>query len=332
MEINKDIIQRYHLGLCNSNEIAAIEAWLESDQVNMTFLEGKELQQLEDTGWEHLGAHLELKQSHIVEVPNSKLKIRRFRLDWQVAAGIAFLLGIGAMYFLYYSGVQNNLNIQTSAQLIYKEIHTKRGEKLRVNLPDGTQVWMNSESTLRFPQQFAKNQRSVSFRGEAYFMVAKNPKKPFMITSKRTRIQVLGTRFNLRDYASEKLSWVVVEEGKVRFSGIAATENLILTANQKGIYEPDAKPVLSSQLVYNTAKYMDWKDNKLVLDNLTLLEICPILERWYGVKLFIADKKLVNKRYTGSFENPGLKQVIESISFALKSKYHQQDNTWILSK
>ncbi|PTS97730.1 hypothetical protein DBR11_16605 [Pedobacter sp. HMWF019] len=332
MEINRDIIQRYHLGLCNPNEIAIVEAWLESDQVSMTFLEGEELQLLEDAGWEQLGEHLELKQNHIVEIPNKKLKIRRFRLGWQIAASIGFLLGISAIYFVYYSSLQKNKAGQVSAKLIYREIHTKKGEKLQVSLPDGTQVWMNSESTLHFPKQFAKDQRSVSFRGEAYFRVTKNPKKPFIITSERARIQVLGTRFNLRDYANEKLSWVVVEEGKVRFSGIAATENLILTANQKGVYEPGAQSVLTSQLVYNTAKYMDWKDNKLVLDNLTLLEICPIIERWYGVKLLIVDEELGNRRYTGSFENPGIKQVVESISFALKSKCRQHNNTWTISK
>lgn len=331
MEINKEIIQRYHLGLCSPKEVAAVKAWLDSDQVNLTFLEEEELQQLEATGWEELTARFDLQSADQGPEPVSISRTRLFSFHWQIAASIVFILGL-SVYFLFNSNRKNHSQAQNSTLVAYKDIHTRRGEKLQVTLPDGTQIWMNSESTLRFPVQFTHNQRRVSFNGEAYFNVAKNPDKPFIITSKRTRIQVLGTRFNLRDYPAEPLSAVVVEEGKIRFSGSGSPENLVLSANQKGTYTESVTPALTAQNVYNTSKYMDWKDNKLVLDNLTLQEIVPILERWYGIKVLIGNPKLNQQRYTGTFKNPTVRQVIESISFALKSKYQQQQNTWTISE
>jgi ferric-dicitrate binding protein FerR (iron transport regulator) len=328
MKINKEIIQRYHLGLCSPNEIAAVEDWLNSDQADMTFLQEPELKQLEKTGWEDLSSRFNLQSGPQIQEPLIHPKKRLFPFNWQIAASIIVLLTTG-VYFLFHFKAEND-STKGSPLLAYKEISTKKGEKLQVILEDGTQVWMNSESTLRFPKQFTLNQRMVSFSGEAYFKVAKNPEKPFIINSKRTKVQVLGTRFNLRDYASETSSAVVVEEGKVRFSGLKGPEHLILTANQKGTYAESVKPLLSMQSVYSTTKYINWKDNKLVLDNLPLKEIVPILERWYGIELKVASPGLTKKRYTGSFENPTVHQVIQSITFALKSRYQQQGNTWII--
>lgn len=328
MEINKDIIERYHMGLCNPRETEAVQAWLKSDQVDMTFLEEQELNELENTGWKKLTERYDL----LPEVPvlTTRQKTRNIGFSWQIAASIAVLLGLGAAYLFFNPTLLSQQKKET--ELSYEKIQTPKGQKLQVTLPDGTQVWMNAESTLRFPRQFSQSQRAISFSGEGYFKVAKNPNKPFVITSNHTKIQVLGTRFNLRDYPGEPSSAVVVEEGKVRFSGLTSAAHLILTANQKGTYSADINPALVAEAVYNTNKYIDWTENKLVLDNLTLTEIVPILERWYGIKLTINYAKLNNKRYTGSFENTGLQQVIASICFALKCNYQQQGQTWIITK
>lgn len=330
MEIDKEIIQRYHLGLCNAKETAAVKAWLTLDDVEMTFINDQELQKLEDDSWAQLATRYKLTSVPVNKKPASSSNY--FRLTWPIAASIVMILGLTIAYLTYNSNLLNNSPKQKTAQVIYKNIRTKKGQKLQVTLPDGTQVWINSESSMRFPQQFTGSKREVSFNGEAYFRVAKNPHKPFIITSNRTRIQVLGTRFNFRDYANENLSTVVVEEGKVRFSGLNHAEKRVLTANQKGTYGTHANPALFVQMVYNTSKYMDWKDNKLVLDNLTLAEIGPILERWYGIQFEVTDPLLKTRRYTGSFENPGIKQVVESISFALHANCQQQQNKWIITK
>lgn len=329
MEINKELIERYHLGLCNPQEIESVKAWLESDQVDMTFPEEEGFEEMVNSGWEKLRERYDLPiQPAMLHVDDPK--IRRLGLNWQLVASVAILLGLSIGYLLFYSDGRSQQHFNT--QLTYKKIQTKKGQKLQVTLPDGTQVWMNSESILRFPSEFRESQRKISFTGEGYFSVAKNPKKPFIITSKRIRIQVLGTRFNFRDYPLELLSSVIVEEGKVRFSALNSPGNLVLTANQKGTFTENSDQALKNQVVYNTGKYINWKDNKLVLDDMTLAEIGSVLERWYGVTLIIKDSKLSRSRYSGSFSNPSLKQVLESICFALKCNFQQQENIWIISK
>lgn len=322
MKIDKELIQRYHLGLCSAQERAAVEAWLDTEETDMTFLEAQQLQDLEDRGWEKL-----------IERPDLQFKTaaqtKILRLRWQIAASITLLTGIGIACFTFRHPQAHQ---QLAAKVSFKEVRTKKGEKLQVILPDGTQVWLNSESSLRFPEQFSTSNRTVSFTGEGYFSIAKNPAKPFTVTSERSSIRVLGTRFNLRDYNGETQSTVVVEEGKIRFSGPDTSKNQILTAGQKGTYKPGMPEGLSSQSVYNVSKYLSWKDNKLVMDNLTLQEIGLVLERWYGIRVLITSPELRNKRYTGSFENPAPKQVIESIAFALKCNYNHQQNTWIITK
>lgn len=325
MEINKEIIQRYHLGLCSPKEAAAIEEWLNSEEVEMTFLNEEELNELENKTWQDIS-----RQQGITPLTTPP-KFNLSGFNWQIAAGIAIILGLTIAYVFFSSNSSHKVR-QEVAQLHYKNIRTKKGEKLQVVLPDDTRVWLNSESSLRFPIHFAGNQRNVSFTGEAYFAVAKDPDKPFRITSNRVAIQVLGTRFNLRDYTNESYSSVVVEEGKVRFSGVKSAKNIILTANQKGTYKANSNPELATTKVYGTSKYLGWKDNKLVLDNLNLQEILPILERWYGVELTLADSTLASNRYTGSFDNPNLKEVIESICFALKINYQQRKDIWIINK
>lgn len=326
MEVTKELIRKYHLDQCTEAEKQAVEAWLESEDAELSYPEGVNLDGYETKGWEKIAARYDFDQNRAFKLPVATYKKSILKPFWLPAAAcLAIVLMLGLAYKLF-----NNIK-EPALVLSYQTIEVKKGEKRFVQLVDGTQVWLNAESSLTFPKEFIGTKRAVNLTGEAYFRVAKNPKKPFIITSPRTTTKVLGTKFNLRDYQNEDKSELVVEEGKVSFSATKTNNNLILTANQKGVLNSKNKLSLTQNIDFS-GKYIDWKDNKLILDDLTLEEIKPILERWYNIELVISKKGLSKERYKGSFNNPSIKEVLTSICFAIRSEYTQQNKTFIIGK
>jgi len=331
MQINKELIQRYHLGQCSEEEQQMVEQWLESDEAEVSFPEGADLPAMEAKGWKKISSRYHLSdksrspaREHPVKLTAGNTSRRRYKMIWQLAACMALVVAAAVFYV-------TGTNPGQSGGLAYQQIRADKGQKLNVTLPDGTLVWLNSESSLKYPVKFGTGPRKVQFTGEAYFSVAKDPAHPFIITTSKTSIRVLGTKFNVREYGTETATSVVVAEGRVRFGGIASPEHLILTVNQRGIFSVHGKDstTLDKDKVF-AEKYLAWKNNELILDNQSLAHVKLTLERWYNVKITIHSEKLSRERYSGSFSNPSLKQVLESISFAVKCSYKQEGRVYTM--
>ncbi|EDM36953.1 putative anti-sigma factor [Pedobacter sp. BAL39] len=328
MKINKEIIQRYHIGQCSPEERELVEAWLMNDDVEWSYPEHVSLDHLENKGWEKLSGRFKFQQQStapLAEQTNTPV-VSTFdtkRKKWSTSLGIAaslLLIAAAGYFFLNFQRYKNSPAVQ------YRQVAAKNGEKVTLKLPDGTLVHLNSGSTVRFPNRFPDTARMIDFSGEAFFDVAKDPSKPFYISTRNTSIKVLGTHFNLRCYPSEIFTAVVVAEGKVRFMGPKGHAHLILTANQMGLFStPPVHDATSTGNMVKTNvyanKYTSWKEDQLILDNMTVEEILPVLERWYNVEVEIKNNRLIKERYTGSFLKPALTDVLESISFALKCHY-----------
>lgn len=325
MEVTEELIRKYHLGECSDAEKLAVEKWLDSEDFQMSYPEDADLNDEQQKGWAKLSTRYGIAQDQVSETPKDKKTHLNVKLWIPVAACLALVFAFGLNHYFFSN------KVQTADTLNTQVVNAKKGEKKHLILPDGTEVWLNSESTLSFPKEFTAVKRAVDLEGEAFFKVTKNPAKPFIISSARSTTKVLGTRFNLRDYQNEEKTELVVEEGKVRFSSKKTEAQLILTANQKGFIESNGA-LSAVQNINSSRKFTDWKENRLVLDDITLQEIQPILERWYGVEIKIANKELYHQRYKGSFNNPSLPEVLKSICFATRTTYTQQHQTFILGK
>lgn len=323
MQITKEIIDRYHLGQCSQEEQHSVEQWLASDEVEMSFPGQVDVKTLEDKSWKKFSGRYPMA---VQPIDNRTFKLITYRKLLKLVACVILIIGAALGYYLNL-GWENGEN----QMLVYKEVKTRKGEKLSVTLSDGTVVWLNSESMLRFPVSFKGGVRELKFTGEAYFSVAKDPLKPFVIHTAKTKIQVLGTKFNLRALTSETTTSVVVAEGKVKFMGDLGKPQIILTINKRGIFETtgSSAPTMKIENVY-AEKYSAWKNNELVMDNLTMEKAVLALEGWYNVKIKINRQELTEERYTGSFNNPTLKQVLESMAYTVKFRYKQQGQTFIL--
>lgn len=172
----------------------------------------------------------------------------------------------------------------------------RKGE-FRLILSDGTRVWMNSESRIRYPVNFTGNERRVHLEGEAYFEVAKNKTMPFVVEMDEVSIRVLGTAFNARAYKDEASAFATLTEGKIQLS--AGGRTLMLQPNEQGIAGKNGS--LTKKKV-NTQLYTGWKDGRFIFAKQTLEEMMNTLARWYDIEILFQDATVREVTFTGNLE------------------------------
>lgn len=167
---------------------------------------------------------------------------------------------------------------------------TPRGMDYHVTLSDGTEVWMNADSKLDFPEQFTGNQRKVKLNGEAYFEVAKDAQHPFIVETEYFNTTVRGTAFNVKAY-SPKDANIVLIEGSVEVT--AGKNTKLLHPSQQAIINPSGTIALRS---VDTYPYTQWREGFFYFENQTLFEIMQELGRWYNVNIAFDDPQKMNTR------------------------------------
>lgn len=166
---------------------------------------------------------------------------------------------------------------QASEDIIYNKIETPKGGKYQVNLPDGSIVWLNSASSLRFPALFSGNTREVELTGEAFFDVAKNKNKPFKVITKDQIVEVLGTRFNINSYGDEETISTTLIEGSVKI--IYKDKVVLLTPGQQ--FQPNESRV--KVIEADTEEVIAWKNGYFLFKDESIHSIMRKLSRWYNV-------------------------------------------------
>jgi transmembrane sensor len=188
-------------------------------------------------------------------------------------------------------------------ELLYNEIIVPRGGEYKVTLSDGTNVWLNSETQLKFPVKFPAAERAVVLTGEAYFEVAHQSGRPFIVTTlQQARIQVYGTRFNINAYADLRQVAVTLNEGKVSVSKESGPE-LMLKPEEQAVVREGRNEI--AQLTVDAAQFSAWKDGMLVFDNMSLNDISALLSRWYDVEFEFENDKIRDYRFTADIKRYG---------------------------
>lgn len=171
-------------------------------------------------------------------------------------------------------------------QVSYNKITTPRGGQFQIVLPDGTKVWMNAASSLRFPTAFSGNDRQVDLTGEAYFEVAKDQAKPFIVNVNRMKVEVLGTHFNIMSYPDEKSIQTTLLEGAVNVSGNGHSQKLqpgqqaelSTNGNLQLVADPDIESALA------------WKNGYFQFNKADLQSVMRQLSRWYDIEVVYKDQ------------------------------------------
>jgi transmembrane sensor len=164
----------------------------------------------------------------------------------------------------------------------YNTMSTPKGRQYHLTLPDGTKVWLNAASSIKYPTVFSGNERSVQVSGEAYFEVAKNSSQPFRVAvDNGMKIDVLGTSFNVNAYEDDDNSYTTLIDGAVRVTAAEAGNSMILKPAQQAVQAPGS--VLSVNSNVDIEKVMAWKNGVFNFENASLADVMKEIERWYDI-------------------------------------------------
>ena len=205
-------------------------------------------------------------------------------------------------------------------------IATSNGQQKELLLPDGSRVWLNSGSSITYPEDLGQaGERHVKLSGEAFFEVRSDPEKPFLVAVGATRTRVLGTSFNLKESASGDVSLAVIT-GRVSFT---ATEKnageLILVPGERADYSH--KGYLNKSQ-FNNTNFMYWKDKRLEFDNAEVSGVLKTVGEAYQVEFISHDESLLQKHITTSFENSELTQVLDVLETLLDADINQKGRVY----
>lgn len=305
MQVTPELFERYFQGKCTEQETESVRQWLSeagfSPEEQPVFQDVNKRLLKEQMRRNIIDRHPDLR----CDTP-----VVSFKSLFRIAAAVLVIVGLGFTAYQYLTGSIKSSKIANLAA-DFQKIETKNGEKAAFVLPDGTKVHLNAGSSLRYSKRFDDSLRLVYLVGEAYLEVAKNPLRPFVVDTGKTRTQVLGTVFSVRAYPQDREVTVVVQEGKVRFLSKRNTEtNVLLTANQLGTWEEGRM----TKRTVDAGDYLGWKDNKLIFDNDKLEDIAPDIERWYNVSVKIRSEKSAQLLFSGRYSNPSLQELMEDIS------------------
>lgn len=251
-------------------------------------------------------------EKYLLEEKRIKKKMQ-FRNYMKIAAFVIIVLGLSSL--LFYNQLQPT-NIITKS--------TEYGQKMRITLPDGSLVNLNSGSSLSYPEHFSNNERAVNLTGEAFFQVMRNEEKPFIVKSKNLTTTVLGTSFNINAFDSISNS-VAVVSGRVKVEN--SHQAMILNPNQQ---TRNVNGTLKMEEI-NARKIVGWTQGVLRFEDSALKNVIKSLERWYGVKFKLKNSELEECKFTGQFQNEKLINVLNVLQEALGITYEVKSKEIIIT-
>lgn len=180
-------------------------------------------------------------------------------------------------------------------EIVYNTIVVPRGGEYKLELADGTLVWLNSDSELRYPVKFAGSQRDVWLKGEGYFEVSKNPEKSFRVVVDDMIVKVLGTSFNINAYKDRGNILTTLVSGKVDIQDMSGKSLVVMSPNQ----QVDFRHGKISVQEVDVTRFVSWIDGKFYFNDMTLENIMSQLQRWYDIEVFFVDEELKSYPFTG---------------------------------
>ncbi len=206
----------------------------------------------------------------------------------------------------------------TEEELAYNEINVPYGKKLKIELSDGSVVWLNAGSKFKFPQQFiaTEKNRAVYLTGEAFFEVAKNTEHPFIVNTGGIEVAVLGTKFNVSAYATNTAVATTLVEGSVALSSNTGSGGKVfLKPTEQARF--DATSQVFSKEVVDTAIYTAWIQDKLIINNLSFTEILTRLERMHDVEIINKTHGLNKEMFKGEFTDEDIKTILTTMAISV---------------
>ena len=259
------------------------------------------------------------------EVTSGKLSLNRkvFTLFTKVAAVLILPLLI---YSVYLTSRITRTIPEDASKMVWQTVKTTVGMQTDFLLPDGSHVWLNSGSVIKYPVSFAQNMRQVELTGEAYFDVVKDAAHPFMVNAGKMNIEVKGTRFDVINYPDETLIELILESGSVRLFSRDCKNNKTITNIKPG--ERAVLDLTENKLTVrkvNVDEYTAWKEGMLIFRDERMDEVVRKLDRWFNVEIILQSQELKEYVYTATYRDETLPQILELLKISAPISYRITD-------
>ena len=230
---------------------------------------------------------------------------------------------IYSIYLTYRASVTNHLKTR---QVIWHTVKTNVGMQTDFLLSDGSHVWLNSGSILKYPDAFALEFRQVKLWGEAFFDVKKDDLHPFFVKAGKMDIEVKGTRFNVVNYPDETISELILESGSVKlFSGNSKDNKIISTIKPGELAVFDTVTNKLTIKNVDVRKYTAWKEGELIFRDDYMEDVVRKLDKWFNVEIILQGPELKEYVYTATYRDETLPQILELLKISAPIKYNITD-------
>ena len=319
----EELLPRYCSGEATIEECRMVEEWIGQSEDNYRIV--KQIYAIDQVmGTAQMESKVNTEKA--LASVNRKMSKERVRVNW-----FTWVQRVAAILFvplLITWGIDHFTPRTEIARMI--EVKTNPGMTTTVDLPDGSKVYLNSESSLTYPSFFSQDKRDVQLKGEEFFEVQKDPDHRFIVsTPAHTQIEVLGTSFNVEAFEKDSFISTTLVEGKVRFAYQKEQQpaTIVMKPGQKLMYNTTSSQVKLIQTRGETETA--WKDGKIVFLATPLPEALRILEKRFNVSFVLSNDRLRKEAFNGAFTHQRLERILEifGISSNIKWRYLDPQNT-----
>lgn len=323
MKFTQQDYNDYIQGRMDSKKAASFLHWMESPEGEKTFQQWVEAEWGEALGFDE---NPKKQDSMSSSLPGPLFDSG---LEWRLWAAVVSIFLIASL--LLYNGKEGNLPEEYRTEIKVTEVQksTPKGKKSKIKLPDGSLVYLNSESSITYFTDFA-DKRTIHLQGEAFFEVQPDPHKPFTVITGPVSTQALGTSFNINAYEEDMGIHVALATGKIKVSHEVHGQEIFVDPGE-GI-DIDHFDAQMSKTQVDIQKILNWKNGILQFEKVPFPQVIKTLERWYGVEFEVKNhKELPHYKCSGTFEpNEYLSNVLSVLAYSVEFNYTIQGKKVIL--
>lgn len=249
-----------------------------------------------------------------------------FRYYSRIAAAIIFIL-LGSLAVIKIFQVEPEISV-VNEETTYITKKNPRGQRSIIELQDGSKVYLNAESEIVYLEGFSGDVREIKIKGEAFFEVAKDTLRPFLVVAEGTFTKALGTSFNVKTSNEEEGVTISLTSGKVIVGSLDDSDNV----EKQVVLDPGEKASYNASQGFKKEKFdydehISWKDGVLYFKNADYNEVIQKLERWYDVKFVVTGAPPTDWNYDGSFQNSSLERLLERLAYVQDFEFELKGKT-----
>ena len=301
--------------------------------------------------WDQISEKIGLPGISVFSLNQKQKNKKTWKILMHITIKYAATLVLGFILALLF--LKREVSLTQDLVIRLNQVSIPLGSKSKIVLADGSQVWLNSGSTLKYPTSFTGKEREIYLSGEAFFDITRKEDKPFIVKTSEINIRVLGTKFNVKSYPEENTVEATVISGIIEIETHSVNSNqkqhLKLESNQQARFakasskldiliesekpqrikpKPVGRIMVAEKI--NTEAIIAWKEEKLVFVKERFEDILIKLERWYDVEIILEDDRLRDYTYTGTFQNESLEQALDALKLATPFDYSIDKNNIII--